>query len=121
MNPGAILIGVAAAILLGIYIAQPFRRRVDDLDALIEAWTAQEAKRTAAGARTAPSRLGKKPAAVSPAKEDATEEAPVEAVSSVPKEESTQEETINFCHQCGRRVKSHHRFCPGCGARLIEE
>jgi hypothetical protein len=125
MNPGAILIGLAAAVLLGIYVAQPFRRRVKDLDALIEAWTARESKQAGAGARTAPSLPGKKPA-VPPAEGDTTEEAPLEAGPSAPEVEPSEMEpaqqgTINFCHQCGKPVKPHHRFCPSCGARLAEE
>lgn len=45
MNAGAVLIGIAAALLTVVYVAAPFRRHTDAappaLDALIEHWIAQ--------------------------------------------------------------------------------
>ena len=130
MNPGAMLIGAAAVVLLVVYVARPLRRRVIELDDLIEAWIAQEMGKGDAGQPSLPSALGKGRAPSSLAGERAN----VEATSpqSVPPlsegEASQQEETeaeqpggANFCHQCGRPVKPYHRFCPNCGARLIED
>ena len=31
------------------------------------------------------------------------------------------QEFPNFCSQCGKRLSSPERFCPGCGAKLLYE
>ncbi|MGC9520310.1 MAG: zinc ribbon domain-containing protein [Anaerolineae bacterium] len=30
-------------------------------------------------------------------------------------------DSAGFCHQCGQPVKPEHRYCPHCGARLVED
>jgi ribosomal protein L32 len=94
MTIGALLIGLAAAILAVSYIARPFQReRPANLEETIDRWVA-EAKRESSPRRAAPP---------SPQPKAATE---------------ADEEPINFCPQCGRRVAPEHRFCPGCGTEL---
>lgn len=94
MNPGALLVGLAAAIVLAAYVALPFRKRAD-ADRQIEAWVAALRSRQAEpGAHAKPD-----------AAPDIREAAP----------------DLAFCHQCGRQVRPHHRFCPHCGANLREE
>jgi hypothetical protein len=45
MSPGTLLFGIAVAVAVAAYVARPFRRAPDDLDAIIEAWIAHEARR----------------------------------------------------------------------------
>jgi uncharacterized paraquat-inducible protein A len=41
MSVGSILVGVALALIVGAYLARPFRRAEVDPDQTIEAWVAQ--------------------------------------------------------------------------------
>ncbi len=88
MGIGSILVGVALALLVGAYLARPFRRPEADPDRAIEHWVAQARAAARAGGEVEPS-----PPAV--------EEGPV-----------------NFCPRCGRRVGPDDRFCAGCGTPL---
>ena len=88
MSIGSALVGVALVLVVGAYLARPFRRAEVDLERAIEAWVAQV---RAEGQRLALSGLEGSRGA---------------------------EEAVNFCPQCGRRVIPDHRFCPGCGTRL---
>jgi len=45
MSPGTLLFGIAVAVAVAAYVARPFRRAPDNLDAIIEAWIAHEARR----------------------------------------------------------------------------
>ncbi len=94
MNIGALLIGLAGAILAVSYITQPFQRKTADADQVIDRWVA-DARRTPA---VAPPTVEPEPAAQ--------------------EKQAAEEEPVNFCPQCGRRVASDHRFCPGCGTKL---
>ena len=116
MSLGALLIGLAAAILLVAYVLSPFRRvaRTVDVDAQIEAWVAEA--RQAGGAT---------PVVMT---EDATG-VPEARATSVPAEsvpagtagaDTSEGKTANFCHHCGEPVQPHHRYCPNCGTRLVE-
>ena len=99
MSPGALLVGLAATIVLVAYVARPFRKTAD-LDREIEAWVA------------ALESVGTKP-----------ESQPFIASDAAPAELGPGQDTdsdVAFCHQCGRPVRSYHRFCPRCGAVLSE-
>jgi hypothetical protein len=89
MSIGSVLVGVAIALIVGAYLARPFRvvnANVDEganLDRDIEAWVAQARSRGTG---------------ISSAEADS--------------------EPVNFCFECGRRVGPDDRFCAGCGTRL---
>jgi hypothetical protein len=44
MSPGTLLFGIGVVVAVVAYVARPFRRAPDDLDAIIEAWVADEAR-----------------------------------------------------------------------------
>jgi hypothetical protein len=96
MNAGAVLMGLAATIAAVAYIARPFRK-VPGVDQEIESWLAT--------LRAARSQDEPQPFAVPT----------LQAEPMVPAESD-----VAFCHQCGRPVRPHHRFCPRCGAGLGE-
>ncbi|RLC77020.1 MAG: hypothetical protein DRJ03_11025 [Chloroflexi bacterium] len=91
MSIGAILVGVACALVVGAYLARPFRRTEIDPDRAIEAWVAQ-ARAEKAGKR--------------------------ESRETGAQRSRRAEETVNFCSKCGRSVGPDDHFCPGCGAKL---
>jgi len=99
MSLGAIFIGVGVAVVVGVYLALPFRavgetvkeagkeaRAEARMERAIEQWVAQ--------ARTHRS----SPEDVAP--------------------EPDQAEVMNFCPACGRRVGPDDRFCARCGRSL---
>ncbi len=90
MTLGAVLIGIAVALVVVAYLARPFREERRSAEAQIEAWVA-EARRS-------------------------SREAPPTAAEPAPP--STPSDEVNFCPQCGRKVAPDHRFCPGCGYSL---
>jgi membrane protease subunit (stomatin/prohibitin family) len=91
MSLGAILVGLAIAVVTGAYIARPFRATAaSQTDALIEAW------------------IRATPVAAPGAAEAAA----------APETRAPASEAVNFCPQCGRQVTADYRFCPGCGALL---
>jgi hypothetical protein len=88
MSIGSIMVGAAVALVLGVYLARPFRpsRGAASLDRTIDSWVAQmraEEKSTALG--------------------DSADGA---------------DERVSFCPQCGRAVGTDDRFCSGCGTGL---
>jgi hypothetical protein len=130
MNPGAVLVGLAAAVVSVSYIARPFRKR-DTLDQEIEAWVAAlrpaeartaieplQTKTEPPRTQTEPPRTQTEPprTQTEPARTGAEEfvEGQVEPAGRA-------ESDVAFCHQCGRPVRAHHRFCPRCGANLSED
>jgi hypothetical protein len=88
MSIGSILVGAGVALVLGVYLARPFRasRGAGSLDRTIDSWVAQI-------------RAEKK----SPGLRDST---------------GTADDGASFCPQCGRAVGPDDRFCSGCGTRL---
>ena len=90
MSTGSILVGIAITLMVGAYLARPFRIAAmgegANLDRDIETWIAQ-------------------------ARSQGVETGSAEADT----------EPVNFCFQCGRRVKPGDHFCPGCGTRLKRE
>ncbi len=99
MSLGSILVGLAFTIVAIVYIAQPFRKVSVNLDQVIESWIQSVRKNESSRApiETPVSR-------------------PVEFIEAPPIED----QTINFCPQCGRCVEPDHRFCPGCGTKLLQ-
>jgi len=97
MSPGSLLIGLALALVVGAWLARPFRRAADP-DRAIEHWVAQA---RAAGIEP---RSG---AAWRPAVSEPRSEA-----------EWRPPDEVNFCPRCGRRVGPEDRFCARCGAPL---
>ncbi len=97
MSPGSLLIGLALALVVGAWLARPFRRAADP-DRAIEHWVAQ--------ARAA----GIEPRS----------EAERRLAGSEPRSESEEHlaDEVNFCPRCGRRVGPEDRFCARCGAPL---
>ncbi|MCP4538362.1 MAG: zinc-ribbon domain-containing protein [Chloroflexi bacterium] len=90
MSVGSVLVGIAATLIVGVYLARPFRTVAAsdgaNLDRDIETWVAQ-------------------------ARSQGVDMDSVKADA----------EPVNFCFQCGRRVQSNDRFCPGCGTQLKRE
>jgi hypothetical protein len=120
MSLGSIFVGLAIAVITIAYIVHPFRAApgavVSRTDKLIEAWV-----------RAAPVVTpGAKDAVTAPREDapaDAAAPAPVTPPSSAPAtvQVVAPSGVVNFCPQCGRRVTSDYRFCPGCGAPLPHE
>jgi hypothetical protein len=110
MSLGSIFVGLAIAVITIAYIVHPFRAApgavVSRTDKLIEAWV-----------RAAP--------VVTPGAKDAVtaprEDAPADAAAPATVQVVAPSGVVNFCPQCGRRVTSDYRFCPGCGAPLPHE
>jgi len=96
MSPGSLLIGLALALVVGAWLARPFRRAADP-DRAIECWVART--RAAGGGPPGAAEL---PAGGEP--RSAAEWRPADEV--------------NFCPRCGRRVGPEDRFCARCGAPL---
>jgi len=92
MGIGTIFVGVACALVVGAYLARPFRKTEMDVDHRIESWVAQAQAgggTEGRGSREAEEQRGR-----------------------------GAEGAVNFCPQCGRHVGPNDRFCPGCGTRL---
>ncbi len=96
MSIGAILAGAALALLVGAYLARPFRRVQIEPDRAIERWVAQVRRREG---RTAAGQGGKETGEQGGGRAGGP---------------------VNFCPQCGRRVGPEDRFCAGCGTPLRE-
>lgn len=90
MSIGSILIGLSLALVVGAWLARPFRRAADP-DRAVEYWVAQ-----ARAARSGPFVV--------------RHEAERSAVDA--------DEGIHFCPRCGRPVGPEDRFCARCGAPL---
>jgi ribosomal protein S27AE len=89
MSPGSLLIGLALALVVGAWLARPFRRAADP-DRAIEYWVART--RAAGGGPPGAAELA------SPQRSGVAR--------------------VNFCPRCGRRVGPEDRFCARCGAPL---
>jgi hypothetical protein len=123
MSLGSIFVGLAIAVITVAYIVRPFRAAsgaassavASRTDKLIEAWVraAPIATPDVEDAVTAPwvDAAVATPAPVVAPPSSAPASAQVVAPSAA----------VNFCPQCGRRVTSDYRFCPGCGALLPHE
>ncbi len=90
MSIGSILVGIAFALIVGAYLARPFRTATIDLDRAIEVWVAKAREEGQRGSRV--------------------EEQKSERI----------EGKVNYCPQCGRSVGPDDRFCAGCGTPLRE-
>ena len=108
MSPGSLLIGLALALVVGAWLARPFRRAADP-DWAIEYWVART--RAAGGGPPGAAEL---PAGGEPrsAAELPAGSEPRSAAEWRPADE------VNFCPRCGRRVGPEDRFCARCGAPL---
>ncbi len=106
---GSILVGVAVILVVGAYLARPFRvvrvAEGADLDRDIEAWVSQ--------VRAESPIIG----AVEADLEPATGAAEVYLESVIDGAEADPE-PVNFCSRCGRRLNADDRFCPGCGTQI---
>ena len=99
MSVGSVLVGLALALVVGAYLARPFRTVALDLDRTIKTWVAEvraERQRRRPVVAVAPTGSG-----------GAGEQRSREA-----------EEAINYCPHCGRRVSPDDHFCAGCGTSL---
>lgn len=90
MSIGSVLIGLALALVVGAWLARPFRRAADP-DRAIEHWVAQA--RAAHGE-------------------------PFVVRHEVERSAVDVDEDIHFCPRCGRRVGPEDRFCARCGASI---
>lgn len=117
MSLGAIFVGVAVAIIVAVYIAQPFRHTTTNPDAIIEAWIAKLPPASPPPATPTPTLLNSPPPPT-PTLPYTPTPPPAHSPTPLPAHTDTQ---VNFCPQCGRRVTSEYRFCPGCGALLPHE
>ena len=91
LSVGSILVGIALSIIVAAFVARPFRPKQGmDFDRATEVWVSR-----ARAARELP---------------------PEEEASATPP--ADEEEPVNFCSKCGRRVTPEDRFCPGCGKSL---
>jgi hypothetical protein len=101
MSLGTVLVGFA--ILLGVitYIGHPFKHVTGDVDEDIEKWVAEVRK----------SRTQQQMTKIDVVKPDDTLS---------PSIVLADDDVINFCHQCGRKVDPEHKFCPGCGTKLMK-
>lgn len=98
MSIGSILVGLAVALVVGAFVARPFRQmRASEVERAIESWVAQARAEQRAEGKGQEAR-GRK--------QEAREKA----------EEA--EEPAAFCPQCGRRVGPEDRFCARCGRPL---
>ena len=124
MSLGSIFVGLAIAVMAIAYIVRPFRAAssatASRTDKLIEAWV-RAAPVATPGAKdtvTAPD-AGTLTEADAPAAVPVVASAPAVVPRAAARPVSS--EAVNFCPQCGRRVTSDYRFCPGCGALLPHE
>jgi hypothetical protein len=124
MNLGSIFVGLAVAVITIAYIVRPFRvasgAAVSRTDKLIEAWV-RAAPVATPGVQDAVTAPGVVAVADTGAVASVAAPTPVVAPPS-PAPAVVQvvapSGAVNFCPQCGRRVTSDYRFCPGCGALL---
>ncbi len=112
MSIGSILIGLSLALIVGAWLARPFRRAANP-DRAVEYWIAQ----AYAAVRSEPqSEAEWRPARSEPRSE--TEWRPARSEPRSETEWRSAGEDIQFCPRCGRRVGPEDRFCARCGAPL---
>ena len=109
MSPGSLLIGLALALVVGAWLARPFRRAADP-DRAIEYWVARARAVDGGPIGEAEGPVGSEPRS----------EAEWRPAGSKPRSEAEWRPTdeVNFCPRCGRRVGPEDRFCARCGAPL---
>ncbi len=98
MSIGTYLIGAGLFLLIAAYVGSPLNRTKFDADKVVERWVTD-----------ARLRLEK-----SSFSSDDVSDGVLTAT------EVVNNESVNFCPQCGRRVEVDHRFCPGCGTPLSQ-
>lgn len=96
MSIGSILVAVAVALVVGAYLARPFRRGRVNLDQAIETWISRVKMDNTGGDSAA--------SVAASAVQDAAA--------------GSAEDAVNYCSQCGRRVRADDRFCARCGRPL---
>jgi len=106
MGFGSILVGIAVAGIVLVYVARPFREVNADFDKAIEAWV-RSVQVDGNPSTDAPATQVSAPAPTPPP-------SPAVEMSGV----LTAEPPINFCPNCGQGVQPDDRFCPRCGNRL---
>ena len=102
MSLGTYLVGASVGLIVAVYVSRPlYKQKKIDTDKIIEQWVS--VARSQYGDFTQASEA----------------DIPIEVmpVTNVHKSDHD-DESINFCPQCGRRVEADHRFCPGCGTSL---
>lgn len=99
MSMGSLLVALSLALIVGAWLARPFRRAADP-DRAIEYWVAQ-ARAVGIEPRGEPDwrPAGSEPRSAAEWRPETTEE-------------------VNFCPRCGRRVGPEDLFCARCGAPL---
>lgn len=99
MSVGSLLVALSLALIVGAWLARPFRRAADP-DRAIEHWVAQaRAVGIEPGGESERCPAGGEPRSAAEWRPEPTEE-------------------VNFCPRCGRRVGPEDRFCARCGASL---
>jgi hypothetical protein len=113
MGLGSVLVGIAVAIVVGAYLALPFRRAEVDPDRVVGAWVGQVRAGGVApqGTGVAPQRTEGRPRRRHRARPSSGAEAAPQYAEA---------EEINFCPKCGRRAGPDDYFCAGCGRKLRE-
>jgi len=123
MSPGSLLIGLALALVVGAWLARPFRRAADP-DRAIEYWVARARAMGGGPIGEAEGRpAGSEPRSEAewrPVGSEPRSEAEWRPAGSEPRSEAEWRPTdeVNFCPRCGRRVGPEDRFCARCGAPL---
>jgi zinc ribbon protein len=143
MSLGTILTSLAALVLVAAYVARPFRRERVDADRVIDGWV-RRMRSTTAAIDDVPEPAGTDVAvAVQPEADSSATPVPTDTASALAEpalvepapagvvkttgstgaiaaEPIDQDEPVNFCPYCGRRVEPDHVFCPKCGRQLAE-
>ena len=108
MSIGAVLVGIAALAVVAAYLARPFRPAATmGANRMIEAWVSQVQTEDFGGERDL-----------------AEQTQPAETLSrtlvraSDPARALEDDQAVDYCPQCGRRVHEDDRFCSGCGTQL---
>lgn len=125
MSLGTILSSVAALVFVAAYVARPFRRERVDVDLVVDRWVRQVQRSIGAG-DDASEPVGVDVDATvqreaDPSVDDLSSDAGAsESAAEAVELDLDQDEPVNFCPYCGRRVVPDHVFCPKCGRQLAE-
>jgi hypothetical protein len=127
MGLGSVLVGIAVLIVVGAYVALPFRRAEGDPDRVVETWVRQvraggvaprRAEETPQRTGVAPQRTGVAPQPAEGRPRRRHRARPSSGAEAMP--QYSEDEEINFCPKCGRRAGPDDYFCAGCGNKLRE-
>ena len=118
MGFGSVLVGIAVTIVVGAYVALPFRKTRGDPDKVAETWVGQ-VRATGVAPRYTEGRTRRRHRA-RPGSEAAPQYAEAAPQYAEAAPQYAEAEAINFCPQCGRRAGPDDRFCAGCGKQLRE-